>query len=489
MEDFLTDTPIEQVSNLLDDEAQRAGWIANLPENERDCILKYINNSYERIAYNMLSKKIELSIAGKTTDLDDRIVNDWIYDLVDEYIAITDNRSKEKVKIPRKLGKVTDKTIYSFVNNNRVATPYDPIQEVFNRIAPLAADCTSTPTLDRFINCFQCKTITPESVSLYFKAWFAGIFTNYFNICESPFPHILILKSNQGKGKTEAMEKYLLGMFQRYVVKNFAWSDDKDELIKLATSFIIFDDELSATTKNKNEELKKMTSMRVMSNIRPAYGRIAENYIRRTTFLGATNESIITTDQTGTRRFLILDVDAIDMETIKKLNYEQLWSEAYNYYHIQKNTVYLSFADIEDNNTAFKHRSAEEEYLDRYFDLSKAPNSYWTATEIVEFLRRMMCDIRPEFTPISRLARIIRSRGIEAQTNKRHNNKRYSVVYYLHCTAPISEYYTNKLEDKIIKQSEADRQRLKAAQDQKPSTTTKGLFDDADELPIASIPE
>ncbi|WP_181307551.1 VapE domain-containing protein [Rufibacter sp. XAAS-G3-1] len=362
-------------------------WGSNqnqLPQSEIDAVKTYIRSSYDTIRTNKLTNKIELVLGDQMKELNDRTVHGWLNHLwsYSTYMSVDGRNGKETIK------KVTiDKNkLFVLIENDAFAPIYDPITEYFKKVAPLAEGITETNEIDKFIRCFTCDNDT-EVVEKYFKYWLEGVFINYYSLTKVR-EGILILQSAQGTGKTTAIEQYLLNPFRSYVVKSFDWNmSNKDEMIKLATSLFIFDDELSATKKSEVAELKKITSLKQINNVRPAYGRTSENYTRKASFIGATNNMNIINDDSGSRRFLILGVTAIDLEAIKEINYDLLWSEAYNYFHKQSNTVYVDFDTINENNQIFRYVTADEEYLQRHFDFTKQGNVYMNTTMVLDYLK------------------------------------------------------------------------------------------------------
>ncbi|MFT2010637.1 VapE domain-containing protein [Pontibacter sp. 13R65] len=412
------------LSTLLHEEEKEEDLNPNKPESEIDVVKEYIRSSYDTIRRNKLTKRIELNLMGEKQDLDDRTVNGWLDHLWNyKTYSHTDGRNGKEV-----IRKVTlDKNkLYTLIDNESFSPSYDPIAEYFQRVAPMAAGTSVTPEIDKFIGCFTCENDN-EVVEQYFKAWLAGVFINYYT--SDKFDGILILQSNQGTGKTTAIEHHLLKPFVDYVTKNFVWStSSKDEMIKLATSLFIFDDELSATRKSEVEELKKITSLTVINNVRPPYGRTAENYIRRTSFIGATNNTSIINDVTGSRRFLVLGVQAIDLAAVSRIDYDLLWSEAYNYFHVQGNKIRIDFKVIEENNEKYKNIGAEDEYLDRHFDFTKEGNTWLSATEVLDFLKEQEPNL---YTDHYKIGKALKAKGKEAQS-RRLNGGGPTKRYHLH---------------------------------------------------------
>lgn len=242
----------------LNEQEEEHASTSSQPRSEIEAVKAYIRSSYDSIRTNSLTKKMELTLNGKTKELIERDVNGWL-DHLWSYVAFkhVDGRNgKETVKNVN----MTKDKLYTIIDNDSFSPEYDPIREYFEKFAHLAENTTSTPEIDKLLKCFTCNNDF-ATVEQYFKSWFAGVFINYFSESDK-YDSILIMQSDQGVGKTTAIEHHLLKPFRDYVVKNFSWNiNNKDEILKLATSLFIFDDELSATKKSEIAELKKITSL------------------------------------------------------------------------------------------------------------------------------------------------------------------------------------------------------------------------------------
>ncbi len=408
-----------------------------LPKSEIEVVKAYISKRYDSIRTNMLTKKIELTIMNEKKELTERTVNGWLNHLwsYETYTSVDGRNGRETVKRVR----MDKNKLYTLIDNDDFAPVYDPVDEYFRLVAPLAEGTKAMPETEKFIRCFTCDN-EAEVVDLYFKAWLAGVFTNYYSNHDK-FDSILIMQSKQGTGKTTAIEHHLLRPFRDYVVKNFDWNtSNKDEMIKLATSLFIFDDELSATKKSEVEELKTITSLKPINNIRAPYARTTENYIRRASFIGATNNTNIISDVTGSRRFLILGVTAIDLKAISGIDYDLLWSEAYNYFHVQGNKVRVDFDTIEGNNQQYKFVNAEEEYLERHFDFTKESNTIMSATQVLDFLKIREPNLH---TDSYKLGKALTSKGAKTESKRWEKGSNPTKRYHLHmiekaCEEPLS---------------------------------------------------
>jgi predicted P-loop ATPase len=116
---------------------------------------------------------------------------------------------------------------------------------------------------------------------------------------------------------------------KNYYTSEFYVSNEKDNLLKLSQNFLIIWEELNNMSEKGVEWVKKMLSMSKINGIRKAYGRNFEDYERLSSFCGSTNSIKFLEDETGSRRFFIVELNKrIRMKQIQsEISINQLWSQ------------------------------------------------------------------------------------------------------------------------------------------------------------------
>ena len=432
-------------------------------KNSKDIIKRYLYNKYVKIRLNTISQEIEFVDKKENIVLfTDRLVNTIYCDLSDVYI--TAKKADDKIQLQDGYLEINDyltmllnkseinendysaflsnynkryksikhniikNDIYSYIDSDEFSEEYNPLEELFANLE--VPNTQKLVELDKLLECLEFSNDC-EVVKNYFYAFFAGVFTNLFDNSKY-FDSILILQSSQGIGKTTLINK-MTKLFEKYTATTFSWNcSDKDELAKLRSNLIIFDDELSATTKGKIEDIKKITSMTNIS-YRKAYGKLSENFKRISSFIGATNSSSIINDITGSRRFLILELLKIDSEKLKEVDFEKLWGECYNYFHIQENVVYLDFEKINNENETKIIQTSEEVYLSSLFDLnSKETNVELPSTKLYEILTQNGYRDVNQNLAFQNIKKVMNKYKIETLSNKRIGKIKHSTVYKLY---------------------------------------------------------
>lgn len=176
---------------------------------------------------------------------------------------------------------------------------FNPVTDYLNRAAD---NWDGTPRLETFMNTFLGVAITPVS-RLITRLWFVGAVAKAFDPTIK-FDYVLDLVGGQGAGKTTLLEKLAAG----YYTDQFSDFKDKDGFQVMLRSWIVNDDEMTATANSTFEELKKFISARTLE-FRPAYGRTSIRRDKGFIIARTSNEQTYLKDKTGERRFLPLLVD------------------------------------------------------------------------------------------------------------------------------------------------------------------------------------
>lgn len=146
-------------------------------------------------------------------------------------------------------------------------------------------------------------------------------------------------------------------------------------------------DEGLSLRRNDIKEMKAISSTPTFTQ-RKAYGRQNENYIRYASFISATNDEEILSDDTGNRRYWVIKVDKIKFN--HSIDMWQLWSQALELfkggfqYWISDEELQM----INEHNKTFEIENPIEEYVRRF--IKKDITGKMTATQIYEYIVRML---------------------------------------------------------------------------------------------------
>jgi DNA primase len=167
----------------------------------------------------------------------------------------------------------------------------------------------------------------------------------------------------------------------------------KDNLIKLATNAFIILDELDGISRKDLNGLKALFSMDEI-RVRLPYARREETVQRTANFIGSTNEENFLNDPTGSVRWLVFDVTAIDWNYSKKLEVDNIWSQAYALAKDVNFDESFNKEDVKSNeirNETYQIRSPEAEMISLLFLPPNEKNQhevlFLTSTEILIFIK------------------------------------------------------------------------------------------------------
>lgn len=141
---------------------------------------------------------------------------------------------------------------------------------------------------------------------------------------------VLTLQGAQGIGKTTLFRK--LAVDQEWLAEGLSLDmRNKDDLLRATSVWIAELGELDSTLKREQTSLKAFITQKV-DRIRAPYAREPTTTPRHTSFGATVNKSEFLKDETGDRRFWVVPVSDIDLDTLIGLDetwFRQLWAEVY----------------------------------------------------------------------------------------------------------------------------------------------------------------
>lgn len=146
------------------------------------------------------------------------------------------------------------------------------------------------------------------------------------------FDNCVVLYGRQGIGKSTLLS--ILG--GRWFNDSIASIQNKDSLEQLQGSWLIELQEMQATNRAGNDQIKSFMSKR-SDKFRVAYGRRTEEYKRQCVFFATTNDDVCLKDRTGGRRFWIVDCLGEALRSVFSMTDEerdQIWAEAVYLYQL-----------------------------------------------------------------------------------------------------------------------------------------------------------
>lgn len=271
--------------------------LKNHSENFK-ALIEYLDDV--TIRYNQLKHRQEITIKGKCWAVDHGIT------LLLDYCALY-GLSCSVGLVGRWVAKLADDNAYSpvvdylqdcYIKYKQLSDIYDPVDTLWKTLHLSATAQQNEPFLKKL-----------------FVKWLVGCVAIAHNTGEINLQGVLVLKGGQGIGKTTFAKKLVPAGTDWFVEGLSINTKDKDSVL-LATSFWIGElGELSETfRKSSFDELKQFLT-RSQDEIRAPYAELARNEPRRTANIATVNDDTFLADKTGNRRYWVIDLDYIDLDT------------------------------------------------------------------------------------------------------------------------------------------------------------------------------
>jgi putative DNA primase/helicase len=204
-------------------------------------------------------------------------------------------------------------------------------------------------------------------------------------------PHVLVLAGGQGVGKTHWLRnlggQWILNEAELHL--NTAGS--KDHQITALKYPIVELSELDGIFRKSDMSHMKSFISRSTDSLRAPYERKALVRPRMTSFAGSVNDTNYLTDDTGSRRFWTIMVDAIDWDA--DVDMAGVWSQAFTLwlsevpFHLSEEEEKVRAENAEENHTA---QSQIADTINGYLDVHTGHPAHTPApmnvTEVMEML-------------------------------------------------------------------------------------------------------
>lgn len=305
--------------------------------NEVKYIETYLKKFY-KLRYNLVKGRTEITEKDKDDFrfLEDREMNDiW-----------------RKMKSSKKISfQALEAILKSYFVED-----FDPFCDYFEKLP----DWDGHGHIERFCDLFQVAEGQKERFENYFTRWFIGVVA--CSTGRGVNHNCLVLVGGQGIGKTTILNKLCPDTLKKYLAVAQINPNDKDSKLLAVEAFIINLDELESSTREEVGHLKSLITTKDVS-VRKAYGRNVENYKRRASFCGSVNRAQFLNDITGSRRFLVVDVEGIDLKA--EFDVDQMYAQALRM--LEDGVKYWfdndEITQISNINSSYSEIDAEEELL------------------------------------------------------------------------------------------------------------------------------
>jgi len=282
------------------------------------------------------------------------------------------------------------------------------------------------------------KTIGAENDDFFkwsFPKWLVATVVCSINP-ERVNQQVLVLVGKQGLGKSTWLNKLVPRALDGYLYTGIVNPSNKDTLVNLSENFLINLDELENLNKTELGSLKSLITQSAI-RLRKAYGVFNDNFTRRASFVGSVNEVEFLTDQTGNRRYLVINCNQILYEDLENIDFDLVYSQAYSLYKNSKASSSFKYwfaGDdinvIDDNNHQFIRVSIEEELLLQFYRPAFSNDieiEYLTPTEILSKLQQKTEARINDASSLRRIGNALQKHGFKKVS--KGNSKPYEVCF------------------------------------------------------------
>ena len=165
--------------------------------------------------------------------------------------------------------------------------------------------------------------------------------------------------------------------------------EHKDSLFALARNLILNYDELDSATKADVAKLKSYFSIGDFQE-RKHFGDFDESFVRVGSFFGSTNRTDFLNDETGSVRWLVMEIDGINFDYKQKVDIDWVWAQAYyllkNGFEFQMTKEEIAYS--EKANKRFTQTSYEMELIQDHYTAGTPADFdfFWNARKISDDL-------------------------------------------------------------------------------------------------------
>jgi putative DNA primase/helicase len=343
------------------------------------------------VRYNVIKKDIEILIPGHSASRDNRLVS-----CLAEIISHCNRVGLPTGDVAGALTRIADKNQYNPVLTWVNSKPWDGVKR-----------------WDEF-----CKTVTPKQVKLLsdgtplhaalIKRWMVSAIAAASRDGTS-LHGVLVLQGDQGLGKTSWL-KSLVPESLNVVKDGLSLNpDNKDSVKKVISYWLVELGEVNGTLKKSDQESLKAFLTKDSDEIRLPYGRAESDFGRRTAFFGSVNNKTFLKDDTGSRRWWVIECDQVNYQ--HTFDMQQVWVEVLASFEsgMQWHLTSDEFNALNESNEAFQVIDPIEERIMSRLQWDD-DQSHWRWTTATDLLIELGID-RPTQGEATKAAMFIRKRN------------------------------------------------------------------------------
>ena len=271
------------------------------PEENIHEFLEILQIEGIRCMYNMMTHREEI------------ICSKWHHN---EVIGLAEEQRIYKVEDTIKKYKFPTKSVKKYLKLG--AVPYHPVLDWIN-----SKEWDGEDRFESLFEALNVKNPNQELAKVYLWKWCLSgcraILTQHGFVSEN----VLVLKATQGAGKTKFLTKLAPEGFVKTGLQ--LNPNNKDSVLEATSVWIAELGEFDGTTSKSDTAILKAFLSKRVDNIRKPYGIAEELIPRKTIFCGSVNSDTFLVDDTGNRRYWVLEVGEANHK--HDINMQQYWKQ------------------------------------------------------------------------------------------------------------------------------------------------------------------
>lgn len=262
---------------------------------------------------------------------------------------------------------------------------------------------------------------------LLIRKWMIGAVAAAYRPQGLAAPGVLVFQGAQGIGKTKWFKRLVPHELELTDDGKILRPDDKDSVKQIISYWLVELGELDATFKKNDIAQLKAFITKETDVLRTAYARQENVFPRRTMFFGSVNRREFLADDTGNRRFWVIECSGIDYN--HSVDMQQVWAEIAELYK-KGESWWLGgdfFDKVNQSNEDFTVLDPIEEKIRETYDWDEALRvGNWERKTIGEVLSEIGID-RPNRYELNGCAAVIRKLSGGIGWKKSNGKKLFSV--------------------------------------------------------------
>jgi hypothetical protein len=385
---------VQRAAEVIDaDTGEITDISAPLPDEYRGRALSTIENLAEicrrlgvTVRYNVISKEEEIMIPDEAFSLDNRgnASIAWLMSWCERLRMPTG-------KVGDYITYMADRNLHNPVANWIQSKPWDGqsrLQDLYDTVASHGDKALKNTIMRRWLISAVAAAFNPNGVSAH---------------------GVLVFQGAQYMGKTAWFKRLVpkdLGVVQDGMMLR---PDDRDSVKQVVSHWLVELGELDATFRKSDIAQLKAFLTRDKDILRRAYARKESEFARRTVFFASVNPREFLHDQTGNRRFWVIECKSIEYD--HGIDMQQLWAEVLTLYQTGEPWTLQGeeHESLEEHNKTYEVIDPIEDLISSGLRWSE-PAAAWrwrSATQLLSELGRDTCT-QGEAT---RAAHLIRQRN------------------------------------------------------------------------------